>query len=143
MRKTFTSTWFPVLLMALISMAAYAYLQPSGADIGNSQILSAAKISGWAIGPIAGFLSLLVIAVLKLLQKMIGMSKLTLLNPIIALIGIVPWVIISWNITGEPRFTPFARAVIDFAARPLLWGSLFSSLFVIVIGLSQFIPSKK
>ncbi len=146
MRRFLASAWFPlltVLVMAGVSVAAYAMLKPTGDDVGNSQIVSVFKIVGWAIGPAIALLSLILIGILNLVRRIFQMRRVNILHPVVVLMGIVPWLIFSWVIMDEPRFTPIARAIIDFAGRPMLWGSLVATLFAIILSIPLFVGSRE
>lgn len=146
MRRFLASAWFPFaicLVFAAVTAAAYAGLQPSGDDIGNSEIQRIARIAAWGIGPLAGGLSMLLAAILNLLRRLVRLRKIELLHPLVVLLSIGPWLILSWILTDEPRYTPIARAVIDFAARELLWGSLIACLLTILLSIPLFFPAKK
>ena len=146
MRKFLASAGFP-FLMALVmggaAVAAYALLQPTGEDVGNSQIVQAFTYAGWAVGPVIFLLSFLLICILNLLRRIFRLRKLRLLHPIIVLLGIVPWLVFSWVLLDEPRYTAFARATIDFVARPMLWGSLMATLLTILLSIPLFFSASK
>ncbi|HRH94029.1 MAG TPA: hypothetical protein PKV72_05880, partial [Candidatus Peribacteria bacterium] len=73
MRRLLASGWFPVLTMLVLAAAtalSYAFvLKPAGTDIGNDQILAIAKIAGFAIGPVAALLSLLLAFILNGIRR--------------------------------------------------------------------------
>ncbi len=129
-------------MLAAVTAAAFAGLQPSGEDIGNSEILRAAKIAGWVIGPVAGLLSLLKIGILNLIRRLLRLRKVEWLHPVVVLLGIMPWLVLGWIITGEPRYTPIARAVIDFAAHELLWGGLVACVLTLILSIPLLFPKK-
>lgn len=138
--------WFPVLTCAVAAVAtaaSFGVLSPSGADIGNDQILRIAKIAGWAVGPVMMIISLLIIGILNLIRRIIRLRKVGGLHAATVIAGIIPWLIAGWNLTAEPRYTPLARAVIDFIARPMLWGAVTSIAFAIIVALSQLLPARK
>jgi hypothetical protein len=146
MRRFLASAWFPFLLCIVLggmTVAAYAILKPTGEDVGNSQVVAAFKIAGWAAGPVIALLSLILIFVLNGLRRLLRIRKVSLLHPVIAILGIAPWLIFAWTVTGEPRFTPFARAAIDFVARPMLWGSLVACLLAILLSLPLLFSQKQ
>ncbi len=55
----------------------------------------------------------------------------------------IPWLVFSWVLLDEPRYTGFAIAVMDFVARPMLWGSLVATLLTIILSLPLFFSSSK
>ncbi len=145
MRRFLASTWFPLfvcIVLAGVTAAAYAMLKPTGDDIGNSQIQQIALIAGWAVGPIAGLLSYILIGILNTLRRLFRLRRNAMLHPIVVLLGISPWLILGWQLTDEPRYTPIARAVIDFAAREMLWGSLIAFLFTLILCIPAFFARK-
>ena len=145
MRRFLASAWFPFLIcivIAGVTVGAYAGLKPAGADVDNEEILKIARITGWAIGPAAGLLSLLLIGIMNVIRRVVRARRIGLLHPIVVLLGIAPWLALSWMLTDEPRFTPIARAAIDFVGRPLLWGSLGGLLATLLLSLPLLIPSK-
>ena len=117
-------------------------LKPSPDVIGNYEIAKIAKIAGWAIGPVIGLLSLILAGILNLIRRIVRLRKVALLHPAVVLLSVVPWLVCSWVLTEEPPFTPIARAVIEFAARPMLWGSLAASLFVVILSLPPLLSKK-
>jgi hypothetical protein len=145
MRRFLASTWFPLLIcviLAGVTVAAYAGLKPTGEDIGNSEIQRIALIAGWAIGPIAGLLSYFLAGILNTIRRIIRLRRKAILHPIVVLLSITPWLIFGWQVTSEPRYTPIARAVIDFAARELLWGSLIAFLVTLLLCIPAFFARK-
>lgn len=145
MRRFLASTWFPFLVclvLAGMTAAAYVLLQPTGDDIGNSQIQRIALIAGWVVGPVAGLLSYVLVGILNTLRRLFRLRRNAILHPIVVLVSITPWLLFGWQVTGEPRYTPIARAVIDFAARELLWGSLIAFLLTLILCVPAFFARK-
>ena len=146
MRRFLGSAWFALLVslvLAGVTLAAYAVLKPTGEDVGNSQIVQAFTYAGWAAGPVIALLSFLLIAIVNLLRRMFRLRKIALLHPVTVLVGILPWFIFAWIVTDEPPFTPFARAAIEFVARPMLWGALVAIIFTLVCSLPLLFSKKK
>lgn len=147
MKKSFlASAWFPFLMclvMGGVTAAAFAGLQPTGEGISNSQIVSAFGMGSWAAGPLMFFVSFIGICILNLIRRIVRLRYVAILHPIVILIGIVPWLILSWVVLDEPRYTGFAIAVMDFVARPMLWGSLTATLITILFSLPIFLSAKK
>lgn len=138
MRRFLASGWFPIvtaLLLAAATAGAYAWMKPTGADIGNAEIIKYAAIAGWAVGPVIGLLTLIVAGILNLLRRIVRLRRVGVLHPVVVLIPVGFWLVLSWELAGEPRFTPIAKAVIDFAARPLIVGSFAAVVFVVVLWL--------
>ncbi|NOS67255.1 MAG: hypothetical protein HOO67_02725 [Candidatus Peribacteraceae bacterium] len=138
MKRFLSSAWFPLLMclvLAGVTVAAYAVLKPTGADINNSQLVMALQIAGWAIGPVAGLLSFIVICILNLIRRIIRMRKVGWMHPVTILLGIGFWLVVSWVLLDEPRYTDFAAGILDFVARPLLWGSLTATLLTIILAI--------
>lgn len=138
MRRFLASGWFPIvtaLLLAAATAGAYAWMKPTGVDIGNSEIQKYAIITGWAIGPVIGFLTLIVAGLLNLIRRIVRARRVGVLHPIIVLIPVGFWLVLGWQLAGEPRFTPIAKAVIDFAARPMIVGSFAAAMFVVALWL--------
>lgn len=137
---------FPLLtcvILAGAAVAAFAVLQPSGDDIGNSQIQNIAKMAGWGVGPVIALLAFLLIGILNVFRRMLRLRSTKALDAPIVLIGILPFLILAWNLTGEPRYTPIARAIIDFAGRPLLWGTFAATAFVLLVWVLSLLSKKK
>ncbi len=146
MRRFLATAWFPFLIclvLAAVTAAAYAGLHPTGEDIGNSELERISTLAAWGIGPIAGLLSLILAGILNLIRRLVRARKIAFLHPVVVLVSVGPWMIFSWQLTGEPRYTPIARAVIDFAARELLWGSLVAVLLTIILSIPLLFPAKK
>ena len=146
MRRFVNSLGFAFLMSLVLSgvtVAAFALLQPTGEDVGNSQIVDAFKIAGWVTGPVVGLLSFIVISILNVLRRIFRLRMNAVFGPVVIFLGIVPWLIFSWVILDEPRYTAFARAVIDFVGRPMLWGSLVACILTVLFAIPVLIPSKK
>ncbi len=146
MRRFLSTALFPFLIcftFAAVTVAAYALLMPTGDDIGNGQIQEIAKLAAWGVGPVASLLSLFMAGILNLIRRIVQLRRVALLDPLVVIASIAPWFVFGWQVTGEPRYTPIARAVIDFAARELLWGSLVAILLTIVLSIPLLFPTKK
>lgn len=146
MRKFLASAWFPFLaclVLGGVTVAAFAVLQPSGEDVGNSQVVAAFKIAGWVAGLVMGLLSLLLIGILNLVRRIVRLRKVALLHPVVVLLGVLPWLVFGWSLTGEPPYTAFARAAIEFVGRPMLWGALAATVFAILLSVPLLFPSRK
>lgn len=146
MRRFLSSAWFPLctaLVLALGCAGVFAVLQPTGADVGNEQILRAFRIAGWAAGPVGGLLALLTMLILNGIRRVIRLRSVQLLHPIVVLLGLAPWIIFGFQLAyREPRFTPFGRAAIDFVGVPLWWSSLIAVAFTLIISLPLLVPRK-
>jgi len=146
MRRFLGSGWFPVviaLLMGGVATAAYAVLAPQGADVGNSEMVRVFTIGSWAVGGVMALLSMLLMGVLNLIRRICKIRRVEALHPVVVFAGTFPWFAFAWSLTGEPRFTAFARAMIDFVGRPMLWGSLIATLVVVLCSIPLVLPSKK
>ena len=146
MRRFLASAWFPLLMcvvLGAVTAAAFAVLKPVGTGINNSQLLMAMKIAGWAVGPMTALLSCIVICILNVLRRLFRLRKVSILHPLIMLLGIGPWLVFSWVVMDEPRYTQFAIGSMDFVGRPLLWGSLVATLLTIALSLPLLFSKKK
>ncbi len=146
MRRFPASAWFPFLtclVLAGVAAAAFAVLKPDGTGIDNSQLLAAMKIAGWAAGPVAGILSFILICILNLIRRIIRMRDVSWMHPVVILLGIGFWLVLSWVLLDEPRYTQFAVGIMDYVARPLLWGSLAAVFFTVILSIPLFTSSKK
>ena len=147
MKKSFPASLTFGFLMCLVlggvAAGAFAVLKPDGTGIDNSQLLMGMKIAGWAIGPVAALLSFIAICILNLLRRMIHMRNVAWGHPVVILIGTGFWLIVSWRLLDEPRYTQLAVGVMDFIARPLLWGSLIATLFTVLLSIPLFLGKKK
>src|SRR5204863_520193 len=124
MRRLLASAWFPFLMclvLAGVTVAAVALLHPENNDL-DVRYMMPLQIASWSAGPVFALLSFIVICVLNLIRRIVRARKVGWLHPIIVLLGISPWLIISWRLLDEPRWTKLATVVLDFFARPLLWG---------------------
>lgn len=147
MRRFLASAWFPVvtcLVLALGTVGAYMLvLKPTGADIGNSQIQEIAKIAGYAAGPVLALVSLILAFILNGIRRLCRIRTVSWLHPVVVLVVLAPWIVFAWTmVMDEPRYTPIARAVIDFAGKPLFLGSAAALAFVILVSLLALIPVK-
>ncbi len=146
MRRFLASAWYPLcisLVLTGVTIGAYILLQPSGDDIGNSQIQNIARQAAWGIGPVFGLATFILAGLLNLLRRIVRLRRVPLLHPVIVLLSVAPWLFLSWQLTGEPRYTPIARAIIDFAARELLWGSLVACMLTVLLSIPLFFSEKK
>ncbi len=126
MRRFFGSAWFAFLtcvFLAGVTAAAFALLAPTGENIGNTQIHDAMKIAGWVAGPAIALLAFILILILNGLRRLFRIRQVALLHPVVVFLGILPFLILAWELAGEPPYTPIARGVTEFIARPLLWGA--------------------
>lgn len=146
MRKFVSSFWFSFFIAVLLSAAiagSYWYLAPTGDNIGNYEILKAGKIAGWAIGPVLGLLFLVVLGILSLLKWCFRVHKIYSIRVLTILLALTPVVWLGWMLTGEDPYTPIARMVIDFVARPILLGSLFTLLITVVVSILSFFTGQE
>ena len=146
MRRFLASAWYPFLVCLVLAgatAAAFAMLAPTGDDVGNGEIVRWAGFAAWLIGPVAGLLTFLKIGILNLVRRIVRIRKVRWLHPVVVLLGTVSTGVFAWILAGEPPFTPIARAVVAFGARPLLWGSLVSSLLAAVLALPIFFQRRK
>jgi hypothetical protein len=146
MNHFLSSPWFgfiAALILAIITTATYALMPPTGLDISNGRMIHIFQLVGWGSGALIGVIVLITIGILNLLRRLVKIRKVSWLHPIIILLALMPWLIFSWELTGEPRYTNIARAVIDFIARPLLWGTLVAIGFTILTSILGLIFSKK
>lgn len=147
MRRLLASGWFPVLTMLVLAAATVLsyvlVLKPTGADIGNDQILNAAKIAGYAIGPVAALLSLLLAFILNGIRRLCKIRTICWLHPLVVLAAVLPWCLFAWQmVMEEPRYTAVARAVIDFTGKPLFLGCTAALAFILLCSLLALIPSR-
>lgn len=131
------------LVFAGVTTLAFFLLKPAGADISNSEIIRVFSLAGWFTGLATALLSLVLFGILKLLNRLFGLGKNLLTRVLILLLSLLPWLVMSWQILGEPRYTNIGKAIIDFVARPMLWGSLSAMLFALILGLSALLSPKK
>ncbi len=147
MRRFLGSAWFPFLaciLFAAGTVAAYAILKPVADDVSNEQLLRAFRIAGWAAGPVMALLSFIGIGILNGIRRIVRLRNVGILHPVIVLLGIAPWLAFGWELVMvEPRFTPFARAAIDFVGKPMLHGALVGCAFALLGLLLLLFPKKK
>lgn len=146
MRRFLASAWYPFLVCLVLAgttAGALALLAPTGEDVGNSEIVQWVSIGAWAVGPVFGIVAFLKIGILNLLRRIMRIRKVKWLHPVIVLIGTVSVGFFAWILAGEPPFTPIARAIVEYGARPLLWGALVSSLLAIVLSLPIFFQRRK
>lgn len=141
--KFLGSVWWTLGLLALGSAAAFYYLSPDPNTIGNFTMQRYAPYAGWGVGAVAALVSLFGAGVLHGVRRLLRCPKTRFNSVLILLLVTVPWLVFSWQLLGEPSFTPIARAIIDFAARPLFWGSLLASTWTVLMLLLSLIPTKK
>lgn len=147
MRRFLASAWFPfltALLLGGVSVAAYALLKPTPDNISNGEIIRAFTIAGWVAGPAVALIGWLLMMILNLLRRLLRIRKVNVFHPLVVILGIAPGVFLAMDLTiFENRYTPFARAAIDFVGRPLLWGSLAAAIFIVLMSLTLLFPKQK
>ena len=141
--RSFVCALLVCVVFAAATALAYAGLKPSGEDIGNAEIFRIVSLAAWGVGPILGIVSLLLIGLLNLIRRLVRLREVAFLHPIVLLLGVLPWLAFSIELVfKEPRFTPIARAIIDFAGRPMLWGSLTATLLVVALSIALMFSKK-
>jgi hypothetical protein len=146
MRRFLASAWYPLLTALVfggVMTAAFAILKPTNEAIYDENLLKYLQIGGWAAGGVIALLSFLLAGILNLIRRLFRCRRVNLFHPIVVLASIAPWTVMSWQVTGEPRYTKVAEIAIDFYARPMLWGALSAGLFAIIVALPLLIPTKK
>jgi len=147
MRHFISSFWLPLttaLLLGVITTVVYILLAPTGFDISNGKMLDIFQKAGYGVGFFVGILLLFEVGILNLLRRILRIHTIFLLHTPIVLLAIFPWILFSWDMLGEPRYTNIAKGMIDFVARPLFWGSAGSALFIcLIIVVSLFLKPKK
>lgn len=145
MRRFLASAWFPfltALVLAIATVGSLVWLKPTGEDIGNSQILEIVKMAAWGVGPVIGLLSLSLMFILNGIRRLTRLRKVAVLHPVVVLLGLAPFAVFAWQLVmNEPRYTPIARAVIDFAGKEMFLGSAAAILFALILSLGLLIPS--
>ncbi|MBI5155739.1 hypothetical protein HZA45_00540 [Candidatus Peregrinibacteria bacterium] len=144
MRRFPASLWFAFLIclvLAGVTAAAFAMLKPVAERTGDFTLVL--QYAPYALGPLAGLLSFIAICILNGIRRLFRLRMIPYLHPVIVLAGIVPWLIFSWVLLDDPRYTPVAGVIMDFFARPLLWGSLTAFLLTILLSIPLFLPTKK
>lgn len=146
MRRFLGSAWFAFLtvdVFALATVAMFAVLTPDGADVGSTEITNIFKIAGWVAGPVLALLSLLLIFVLNGIRRLAKIRRTFWLHPVVIILGLLPWFLFGWQLTmNEPRYTPIAKAVIDFIGKEMFVGSFVAILFVIILSIPGFFSKK-
>ncbi len=146
MRRFLASAAFPFLACVVLAGAtagAFFLLAPTGEWIGNGEIQRLIPYAGWATGPVIAVFSFAGITILNGVRWIIRLRRVRLLHPVVILAGLAPWLVMGWQLAGEPPYTPIARGVIDFVGRPMLWGSVIAMLFVVVLSAPLLFPAKK
>lgn len=141
MRRFLVSTWFPFVtcvILAGMTVLSYLWLKPDPMVINHSEIAKYTVMGVWAVGPVIGFLSFLFASILNLIRRIVRMRRMTFLHPVVVLLSVGFWVVVGWQLAGEKPYTPIGRAVIEFAARPILLGSLLTCVFVVLMSLPFF-----
>lgn len=124
-RKSFiNSAWFPLLGFLLYGgsfMLVYSNLNPVAKDITNATILKIFTDYSIYVGWVLGLLSLIVMYVLYLIKKIIRLGWLSLLNPIILIVSILPWFFMARQLVYfEKRYIDIAKGLITYLGEPLL-----------------------
>lgn len=122
-----------------------AIIDPANtSDTNQSEIVKYASMGMWAVGPVLALLSLIVIGILNLIRRLLRIRKVAWLHPVIVIVGLLPWLLFGWELTmNEPRYTPIARAVIDFAGREMFAGAFVAIVCALVLALPLLFFKKK
>lgn len=146
MRRFLGSLWFSLLLclvMGGVAVLAYWKIVPDAGYIGNSEMVRVFTVIGWGVGPVIGLLSFILIGIINLVRRIFRLRRIGFMHPVANLLCISPWLVTSWVLLDEPPYTAFARAVMEYVARPMLWGSFVAALCAIVFSLPVLFPQKK
>lgn len=131
------------LILVIGTTVAFALLQPTGADISNDEIVRYFSLAGWFTGLATALISALLLLIFTAIGKLLKICRFDIVHGIGAILSLLPWLIMSWQITAEPRYTNIGIAIIDFIARPMLWGSLLATLFALAFTLLTLFPKPK
>jgi len=147
MRRFIASAWYPVLIsvvLALTAVGAYALLPTLDSGTDNAQLLKIFGIGGWAVGPVMGLLSLLLMLILNGLRRLFKIRNVAWMHPVVVILGVCPWCVWGCQLLFiEPRFTPFAKLMIDVVGRQMFVGSAIACILAILLGLTLLLPNKK
>lgn len=148
MRRFLASGWYPflvVLAFAGTTAGMVAVIDPAAtSDTGNGTIVRYASVAAWAVGPVLALLSLLLMGMLNGIRRLFKARGAAWLHPVVVLLGLSPWLAFGWQLTmNEPRHTPIARAVIDFAGREMLAGALAASLLTVLLAVPLLLPKRR
>ena len=109
------------LLFAGLFFAGTKVFPANVADIYNEQVLSLfpkyVPFAGFAFG----FLSLLGMYILYALRGLFGLKGSRLAMPLLLFLGYAPWAAFGYQLAfREPRYAMIAKAIIEFAGKPML-----------------------
>ncbi len=141
------SAWSGVVTATAFAVAtegAAAWFIARGTTASQEEVVRWVTIGGWATGPIVGLLCLLLIALLNGIRRLLHLRANRYLHVPLLFAGVLPWMMVSWELVmNEPRYTPFAEAIIDLIAKPLFLSSFGMGLLLSLMFLLSLIPSKK
>lgn len=147
MRRFLASAWYPLLISLVLAgaaVAAHALLPVLDSGTTNDQLLKVFAIAGWAVGPVMGVLSFLLMLILNGIRRLLKLRAAAIGHPVVVLLGICPWSVWGCQLLFyEPRYTPFARLFIDTVGRPMFVGSAVACLLAVILALGLLIPSGK
>lgn len=149
MKRFLSSAWYPFLISLLLAgamAAVFWILEPSGEAIGSYSVAEAFTkyFVGYAAAGVVGLLAFLAICIVNLIRRIVRLRQVSWMHPIAVILGILPFLIFGWELTYvEPRFTPIARAIIDFIGEPMYAGSVIAVVIAILLGIPAFLPSGK
>jgi hypothetical protein len=145
MRRFLASAWYPFLIALVLAgaaVAAHALLPVLDSGTTNDQLLKAFAIAGWVSGPVMGVVSFLLMMILNGIRRAIRLRGIGIGHPIVVLLGICPWCVWGCQLLfAEPRYTPFARLVIDVVGRPMFVGSAAACILTVILALGLLLPS--
>lgn len=138
MRRFIASGWYPLLVLIAFAAATagmvYVIDPATTSDTNQSEIVKYASMGAWAVGPVLALLSLIFIAILNGLRRLFRVRRVGWMHPVVVIVGLLPWLLIGWQLTmNEPRYTPIARAIIDFAGREMFAGSFVAIVFAVLL----------
>jgi hypothetical protein len=130
--------------MAVAAIAAFALLPQLPDAATNEELTKIFALAGWAVGPVMGLVSLIVIFVLNGLRRLLRIRHIRILHPIVVLIGVCPWCAFGCQLLFfEPRTMQFAKVMIDDVGRQMFLGSGIACILAIVLAFGLLLPSKR
>lgn len=131
------------LVFALLFFLVTQQMPADPSSITNSTIVTLFEQYTPYGGLVFGLLSLLLIALLAGIFRLVGLSKTRFSRPLMVTLGFAPWAAFGYQLVyREPRYATIAKAIIEYLGEPLLYaGSVLVGVGVLCLVVALFKPS--
>lgn len=131
------------LLFALVFFLVTQQMPADPSGITNSTMVTLFEQYTPYGGLAFGLLSLLLIALLAGIFRLVGFSRFRFARPLLVILGFAPWAAFGYQLVyREPRYATIAKAIIEYLGEPLLYaGSALVGVGILWFVVTLFRPS--